>query len=94
MILLDSCGEQRSCENIGIILRKNRFPGGSDSEESMNNTGDPGDTGSIPGLGRSPGEGNGYSLQYPCLENSVDRGAGRATVHGVAKQLGTTERLT
>ena len=38
----------------------------------------------IPGLGRSPGEGNSYPLQYSCLENSVDRGAWQATVHGVA----------
>ena len=41
--------------------------------------------GSVPRLGRSPGEGNGYPLQYYCLENSVDRGAWQATVHGVAK---------
>ena len=44
-----------------------------------------GDLGSTPGLGRSPGEGNGYPLQYSCLENSMDRGAWWATVHGVAK---------
>ena len=44
-----------------------------------------GDPGSIPGLGRSPGEGNGNPLQYSCLENPMDRGAWRATVHGVAK---------
>ena len=43
------------------------------------------DTGSILGLGRSPGEGNGKPLQYSCLENSMDRGAWQATVHGVAK---------
>ena len=43
------------------------------------------ETGSIPGLGRSPGGGNGNPLQYPCLENSMDRGAWHATVHGVAK---------
>ena len=43
------------------------------------------DPGSIPGLGRSPGEGNGYPLQYPCLENSVDRGTWWATVHETAK---------
>ena len=43
------------------------------------------DTGSIPGLGRSPGDGNGNSLQYSCLENSMDRGAWRAIVHGVTK---------
>ena len=43
-----------------------------------------GDLGSIPGLGRSPREGNGNPLQYSCLENLMDRGAWRATVHGVA----------
>ena len=47
--------------------------------------GDAGDTGSISGLGRSPGGGNGNPLQYSCLENSVDKGAWRATVHGIAK---------
>ena len=45
----------------------------------------PGDTGSIPGLGRSPGEGNGNPLQYSYLGNPMDRGAWQATVHGVAK---------
>ena len=44
-----------------------------------------GDQGSIPGSGRPPGEGNGNPLQYSCLENSMDRGAGWATVHGIAK---------
>ena len=44
-----------------------------------------GNVGSIPELGRSPGGGNGHSLQYSCLENSMDRGAWWATVHGVAK---------
>ena len=44
-----------------------------------------GNQGSIPGLGRSPGEGNGYPLQYFCLENSIDRKAGRARVHGATK---------
>ena len=43
------------------------------------------DPGSIPGSGRSPGEGNGYPLQYSCLENPTDRGAWWATVHGVIK---------
>ena len=50
-----------------------------------------GDMGSISGLGRSPGEGNGNSLQYSCLENSMDREVWQATVHGVAKELDTTE---
>ena len=58
------------------------FPGGSVGRESSWNAGDPG---LIPDSGRSPGEGNGYSLQYSCLENSMDRGAWWATVHGVAK---------
>ena len=48
----------------------------------------------IPGLGRSPGEGNGYPLQYSCLENPMDRGAWLATVHGAAKELDMTEQLT
>ena len=52
-----------------------------------------GDTGLIPGSGRSPGEGNGFLLQYSCLENSMDRGAWQATVHG-DKQSDTTKRLT
>ena len=58
------------------------FPGGSGRKESACNVGDPG---SVPGLGRSPGEGNGYPLQYTCLENSMDRGASQATIHGVTK---------
>ena len=49
--------------------------------------GDVKDTGSIPGSGRSPGEGNGNPLQYSCLGNPMDRGACWATVHGVAKCL-------
>ena len=58
------------------------FPGGSDSKASVYNVGDPGLS---PGLGRSPGEGNGNPLQYSCLENAMDRGAWKATVYGVAK---------
>ena len=49
------------------------------------NAGDLGDRGSVPGLGRSPGEGNGNPLQYSCLENPMDRGAWWATVHVLAK---------
>ena len=48
------------------------------------NAGDAGDVSLIPGLGRSPGEGNGNPLQYSCLENPMDRGAWRATVHRIA----------
>ena len=51
-------------------------------KQSACNAGDPG---SIPGLERSPGEGNGNPLQYACLENPIDRGVWRATVHGVTK---------
>ena len=58
------------------------FPGGSDDKASVYNAGD---LGSSPGLGRSPGEGNGNPLQDYCLENPMDRGAWEATVHGVAK---------
>ena len=62
--------------------------GGSDGKESAFNLGDPG---WIPGLGRSPGEGHGNQLQYLCLENSMDRGAWQAIVHGGHKTLDTTE---
>ena len=55
--------------------------------------GESGDLGSIPGPGRSPGGGNGNPLQYSCLENSMDRGAWRATVHRVAKESDMTWRL-
>ena len=58
------------------------FPGGAEVKAFACSVGD---LGSIPGSGRSPGEGNGYPLQYSCLENPMDRGAWWATVHGVAK---------
>ena len=58
------------------------FPCSSVSKESACNAED---LGSIPGSGRSPGEGNGNPLQYPWLENPMDRGACKATVHGVAR---------
>ena len=58
------------------------FPGGSDGEESACNAGD---LGLIPGLGRSPGERNGYPLQYSCLQSSKDRGAWWTTIPGIAK---------
>ena len=58
------------------------FPGGSNGKESACNAED---SGSIPWLGRSPGERNGYPLQYSCLENAKDRGAWWATVNGVTK---------
>ena len=61
---------------------RGHFPEGSDGKESDCNAGDPG---SFPGSGISPEEGNGYPLQYSCLEKSIDRGAWRATVLGVTK---------
>ena len=67
------------------------FPCGSDSKESACNEGD---LGLIPGLGRSPGEVNGYTLQYSCLENPMDRVASQATVHGVARVRVTLTSLT
>ena len=57
-------------------------PGGSDNKESACNAGD---AGSIPGLGESPGEGNGNPLQYSCLENRMDRGGWWATAYGVTE---------
>ena len=61
------------------------FPGGSVVKNSPTNAGDTEVVGSVPGWGRSPGEGNGNPLQYSCLGNAMDRGAWRATVHGVTK---------
>ena len=66
----------------GVRCTHAQFPGGSDGKASARNAGD---LGSIPGLGRSPGEGNGHPLQSSCLENSMDGGAWWATVHGVTK---------
>ena len=65
------------------------FPGGAEVEASACNMRE---LGSIPGLGRSPGEGNGNPVQYSCLENPMDGGAWWATLHG-RKELDTTERL-
>ena len=64
---------------MGFIWLDRTF---SDGKASAYNAGDPG---SNPGLGRSPGEGNGNPLQYSCLENPMERGARRATVYGVTK---------
>ena len=65
------------------------FPGGSDGKESACNLRDPD---SIPGSGRSPGEGNGNPFQYSCLENPMDRRVWRATAYGVTES-DTTELL-
>ena len=61
------------------------FPNESMDKESTYGAGDIGDSGSIPGSGRSPGGGHGNQLQYSCLENPMDKGAVWATVHGFAK---------
>ena len=61
------------------------FPGGPVGKESACNAGDAGDTGSIPGSGRSPAGGHGNPLQYSCPENPMDRGVWQVTVHRVAK---------
>ena len=67
------------------------FFGGSDGKEFACNAED---LGSVPGLGRSPGEGNGNSLQYPCLGNLMDRGAWWAAVHGVTESWTRLSDLT
>ena len=64
------------------------FPGGAVVKNPPDKAGD---TGLIPGSVRSPGGGNGKPLQYSCLKNPMDKGAWRAIVHGVAKELDTTE---
>ena len=87
----------KSCMLDGVVFAYNLctsfctrcdFPRGSDSKASACNAGD---RGSIPGSGRSPGEGNGNPLQHSCLESPMEGGAWLATVHGVAKESGTTE---
>ena len=65
--------------DLKIIFILTWVPGGSDGKESACSAGD---LGSIPGLGRSSGEGNGNPLQYSCLENPISRGAWQAIVHG------------
>ena len=65
-----------------VSLCQQKPSGSLDGKESACNSGD---QGLIPGLGRSPGEGNDNPLQYSCRENSMDRGAWRATVYGVSK---------
>ena len=68
------------------LLKDWGFPGGSAAKNPPANAGD---AGLIPGLGRSPGEGNGNPFHYSCLGNPVDSGAKQAVVHGVAKELDT-----
>ena len=77
--------------NIWLRKKSVGSPGGSDGKVSVCNAGDPG---SIPGLGRSPGEGNGSPLQHSCLENPMDGGAWWAIVHGVTKNWTQLSGLT
>ena len=70
-----------------IIYMIHSFPGDSVVKNLPANAGD---MGLIPGLGRSPGRGNGNPLQYSCMGNPTDREAWRATAHGVAKELDVT----
>ena len=73
-----------------LLVKFQLFLGGSVGKVSACNAGDPG---LIPGLGRSPGEGDDNPLQYSCLEDSTDRGAWQAAVHG-HKESDMTEQLT
>ena len=66
------------------------FPGGSLIKNPPANAGDTRDVSSVPGLGRSSGEGNGNPLQFSCLGNPMDRGVKQSIVHGVAKESDTT----
>ena len=68
--IVHEIAELDATERLSLFFKG--FPGGSDGKASVYNAGDPG---SIPGLGRSPGEGNGNPLQHYCLENLMDRGA-------------------
>ena len=72
-------------------MRLNLYLCSLSGKESAWDAGDAGNTGSALGLGRSPGEGNDNPLQYSCIEDSMERGAWRAIVHGVAKSPNTTE---
>ena len=84
--LLSSFAE-KGCQLLKSALGLPRWLSGKESDYNT------GDTGSIPGLGRSPAEGNSNPLQYTCLKNPMDRAAWWATVHGVEKELDTTELL-
>ena len=66
-------------------METKRLPKCYSGKNLLANAGDTRDIGSILASGRSPGEGNGNPLQYSCLENSIDRGAWKATVHEIAK---------
>ena len=73
------------------VLKIQGFPDGSVVKNPPSSVGD---TGSIPGLGGFPGEGNGNPFQYSCLGNSMDKGAWQAVVHGITKELDMTKSLS
>ena len=83
--MLDASSLPGGQKNWSNKYRDKSFPGGLVVKNMPANVGDAGVTGSIPVSGRSPGEVKGNSLQYPCLENPMDRGAWQAIVHGVTK---------
>ena len=82
--------QTNSCDLEKVTHFTQGFPGGSQGKASACNGGG---LGSIPGSGRSPGEGNGHPLKYFCLKNSMDGGAWWATVHGVTNSQMLTEQL-
>ena len=81
------CQTSERCTTLEYVRQHYHlgFPGGSVGKESTCNVGDTGDVGSIPGSRRSLGGGHGHPLQYPCLENHMDRETWRAIVHRVTK---------
>ena len=79
------------CREIDKALTCWGCPGGTCGRESACDAGATGDLGLISGSRRSPGGGHGHPLQYSCLEIPMDRGAWWATVHGVTKEVNTTE---
>ena len=81
-------GLQVSTQCVGHVDSSQGLPWWLNDNESACNAGASGDEGSIPGLGKSPGGGKGYPLQYSGLENSMDRGVWWATVHGLTKSHG------
>ena len=72
------------------LVKQGGFPGDAMIKSLAANAGDTRDSGLIPGLGRSPGGGDGNPFQYSCLENPMDTGAWRVTVHGVSKESDRT----
>ena len=87
-------GEMEQGDICPILKIAGSFPGSSVVKNLPANAGAPGDTGSIPGLRRSPGGEHGNPLQYSCLKNPTDRGAWQATIHRVTKSRTQLKRLS